>query len=443
MRKLLLVTLVILVVCTLSFAQVTPNAGMKQFLKAQATGKPQLVMPMAARGTHAKSMAIFSGQRLTVAATPKPSTVPTEPWFCDYNTGSQYFICPKGVQTAYQTNFPSANGGAGMTIAIVDYFYYNWIESALAQYNHDMHLPACTVANGCLTLLDMSNGNECDYCYGWEVETMLDIESVHAMAPNAKIVFIGADPYGYGTNEELTAESLGDATSNSWTFNAGESVDPIFGPVLGQGPPTLFASGDYNYFPYEGIAYPCTSPNATCVGGTTLTLNPNLTRQSEVAWSYNPNYGWGTGGGCSGIFAQPAYQIYGPPVNVNGICGGLRAAPDIAALADPLDNFAVYIGGPNYSGFYYGVGGTSLATPLNAGLVADMDAARVAFGKTKLTYSTYNSEIYAAAQYNYPYYVFDITSGYNGYLAGPGFDLLTGLGVPNGKALASRFFGIP
>jgi subtilase family serine protease len=35
----------------------------------------------------------------------------------------------------------------------------------------------------------MSNGNECDYCYGWEVETRLDIEAVHAMAPNAKIVF--------------------------------------------------------------------------------------------------------------------------------------------------------------------------------------------------------------------------------------------------------------
>ncbi len=280
MRKLLLLTLVVLVVCTLGFAQVTRDSAMQQFNKALATGKAQLVMPMAAPGTHAKSTAMFSGQKLLVKSSIKPTNVPTEPWFCDYNNGSQVLVCPKGVETAYSTNFPGANGGAGMTVAIVDYFYYNWVESALAQYNHDMGLPPCTVANGCLTLIDMSNGNECDYCYGWEVETMLDVEAVHAMAPNAKIVFIGGDPYGYGTAEELTAESLGDATSNSWTFNAGESVDPIFGPVLGQGPPTLFASGDGSYFPAEGIAYPCTSPDATCVGGTSLYLNPG----DDVCW---------------------------------------------------------------------------------------------------------------------------------------------------------------
>ncbi len=432
MRKLLLLTIVVLVVCTLGFAQVTRDSAMQQFNKAQVTGKAQLVMPTAAPGTHAKSTAMFSGQKLLVKSSIKPTNVPTEPWFCDYNNGSQVLVCPKGVETAYSTNFPGANGGAGMTVAIVDYFYYNWVESALAQYNSDMHLPACTVANGCLTLIDMSNGNECDYCYGWEVETMLDVEAVHAMAPNAKIVFIGGDPNGYGTAEELTAESLGDATSNSWTFNAGESVDPVFGPVLGQGPPTLFASGDGSYFPAEGIAYPCTSPLATCVGGTSLYLNPNLTRNAEYGWS-------GAGGGCSGIFALPSYQgLVG-----SNVCSPNRAAPDIAAIADPNTAFAVYIGGPYYSGYYYAVGGTSVATPINAGLVADMDTARVSFGKTKLTYTSFNGEIYPAAAYNYNYYFFDVTVGYNGYYAGPQFDLITGLGVPNGKAIASRFFGIP
>lgn len=60
------------------------------------------------------------------------------------------------------------------------------------------------------------------------------IEAVHAMAPNAKIVFLGGDPYGYGTAEEMMAEALGIATSNSWTFNASESVAPIFEPALGR-----------------------------------------------------------------------------------------------------------------------------------------------------------------------------------------------------------------
>ena len=435
MRKLLLLTLVVLVVCTLGFAQVTRDSAMQQFNKAQATGKPQLVMPIAKPGTHARSMAVFSGQKLSVrGASILKAPAPGEPWFCDWNNGSQVLVCPKGVQTAYGTNFPGATGGAGMTIAIVDYFYYNWVESALAQYNADMHLPACTVANGCLTMLDMSNGNECDYCYGWEVETMLDIEAVHAMAPNAKIVYIGGDPYNYGTAEETTAQVLGDATSNSWTFNHGESVDPIFGPFLGQGPPTLFASGDGSAWPYySGVSYPCTSPNATCVGGTSLYLNPNLTRAAEYGWS-------GAGGGCSGIFPQPGYQNY---TNANGICYGYRAAPDIGAIADPDTGFAIYIGGPYYGGYYYGIGGTSVATPILAGLIADMDAARVAFGRAKLTYITFDGDIYPAAQYNYNYYFYDVVNGYNGYYAGPGYDLITGLGVPNGKALASHFFGLP
>jgi subtilase family serine protease len=433
MRKFLLVALVVLVVCTLGFAQITRDSAMQQFTKAQVTGKPQLVMPTAAPGTHTKSMAMFNGQKLSVKSTIKPANAPGEPWFCDWNNGQQVLVCPKGVQTAYGTAFPSANGGAGMTVAIVDYFFYNWIESALAQYNADMHLPPCTVANGCLTLIDMSNGWECDYCYGWEVETMLDIEAVHAMAPNAKIVFIGGDPFNYGTAEETAAQALGNVTSNSWTFNAGESVDPIFGPFLGQGPPTLFASGDGGWFPSQGIAYPCTSTKAVCVGGTSLYLNPNLTRNAETAWS-------GAGGGCSASFAIPSWQNY--PIG-STICSPNRAAPDIAAIADPNTGFATYIGGPYYSGFYYGVGGTSLATPINAGLIADIDAARVAFGKPLLTFANFNSEMYAAANYNYNYYVFDVTAGSNGYPAGPKFDLVTGLGVPNGKNIGSRFFGIP
>lgn len=72
----------------------------------------------------------------------------------------------------------------------------------------------------------MNNGNQCDYCYGWEVETMLDSEAGHAMAPNARIVFLGGDPCDYSTAETMTAEASGTATSTSWIFQASESVAP-------------------------------------------------------------------------------------------------------------------------------------------------------------------------------------------------------------------------
>jgi len=198
---------------------------------------------------------------------------------------------------------------------------------------------------------------------------------------------------------------------------------------LGQA--SAFASGDGSAFPYYSVtSYPCTSTHVTCVGGTSLYLNPNLTRNAEYGWA-------GAGGGCSENFGIPAWQG-----NVGSdVCSPYRAAPDVAAIADGNTPVAVWICNYSWGCYYYGVVGTSVATPVTSGLVADIDTARVAFGKAKLTYL--NSEYYAAAAYNYNYYFFDVTTGYNGYYAGPQYDLITGLGVTNGKAMGSRFFGIP
>ena len=111
----------------------------------------------------------------------------------------------------------------------------------------------------------------------------------------------------------------------------------------------------------------------------------------------------------------------------------------VAAIADGNTPVAVYICNIYWSCGYYGVGGTSVATPVTSGLVADIDTARVAFGKAKLTFL--DSEFYAAATYNY--YFYDVTVGYNGYYAESQYDLITGLGVASGKSIGSRFFGIP
>ena len=101
----------------------------------------------------------------------------------------------------------------------------------------------------------------------------------------------------------------------------------------------------------------------------------------------------------------------------------------------------MYICNPYWTCGYYGVGGTSVATPVNSGLVADIDAARVSFGKSKLT--SFAPGLYPAATSNYNYFFYDVTLGNNGFPAGFQFDLVTGLGVPTGKDLANRFFGLP
>jgi hypothetical protein len=51
--------------------------------------------------------------------------------------------------------------------------------------------------------------------------------------------------------------------------------------------------------------------------------------------------------------------------------------------------------------------------------------------------------LYHAGSSNYPYFFYDIITGYDGYSAGPGYDFITGLGNVTGKDLANRFFGVP
>ena len=433
LRKLFFIALVVLLVCQLGFAQM--NAS-RVITKVQTTGKPAPVLPAAlAKGPMHPT--IWLSNKLGA----KGKLVAGEPSFCDYNTGYQIAVCAKGVQTAYGTNFPGANKGAGMVIAIVDFFSYSLAWNNLHQFDLDMGLPDPTFYS-----IDVSGGND-GTGTGWDLESMLDIEYAHSMAPLATIVYVQGNPYSYGTDEENIAAlgcpaspscatlgvtqtfPGGDVVSNSWTFNAGEI--PSLDPYWNLGKPLLFASGDGSAWPYYSVTgYPCTSVYATCVGGTSLYLNPNLTRNAEYGWA-------GAGGGCSNNFAIPSWQG-----NVgSGVCSPNRAAPDIAAIADPNTPVAVWICNYAWGCYYYGVGGTSVATPVNSGLVADIDAARVSFGKAKLT--SFAPPLYPAATYNYNYYFFDVVSGYNGFYAGPQYDLITGLGVPTGKDLGSRFFGLP
>ena len=438
LRKLIFISLVVLLASQLGLAQT--SAANRALSIVQATGKPTPVVPAyLAKGNMHPTIWLSS------SLGSKPTIVAGEPSFCDYNNGHQTAVCAKGVQTAYGTNFPGANGGAGMTIAIVDFFAYSAAEANLAQFNSNMGLPACTTANGCFHSVALTNVDGSGT--GWDLESMLDLQYAHSMAPNAKIVYVQGDPYGdpgyyaeniaalgcpaspYCSMYGITSSPAGDVVSNSWTYNAGEV--PADDPYYNLGKPLLFASGDSGAWPFTSVTgYPCTSVHATCVGGTALYLNPNLTRNVEKGWS-------GGGGGCSNNFAIPSWQG-----NVgSGVCSPNRAAPDIAAIADPATPVAVYICNPYWTCGYYGVGGTSVATPVNSGLVADIDAARVSFGKSKLT--SFAPGLYPAATSNYNYFFYDVTLGNNGFPAGFQFDLVTGLGVPTGKDLANRFFGLP
>jgi subtilase family serine protease len=340
------------------------------------------------------------------------------PGFCNtaYFGPGTFTFCPSGLQTAYSTNtIPSGNGGAGKTVAIVVAYHYAGAEADLNKFSSDMGLPACTTASGCLTTVTYSTmGNS-----GWETEEMLDLEYVHAVAPNAKLLLVEASDdsnaslfvgVGYAAaNADIVSNSCGGPE-----YPAETSDDAVF--LVKK--PVLFSAGDGG----TGAQYPCTSKGVTCVGGTTLLPTPALLRASETGWSSG-------GGGCSAFEVSPSYQ------SGVGPCGSTRAVPDIAADADPNTGVAVYD-----NGSYYQVGGTSLATLLMAGLFADIMAARTTFGQVQFNYL--NPPLYAGAVRNRLYFFFDVVLGNNGYPAGVGYDLVTGLGVLNGPDAANRFFGL-
>lgn len=426
--KLCLISIAVLLICQLGLAQAAPDRSVagKAIAASKATGKPVPVVP---RSTVAgKPMArptIILNHALGKAQV-KPAS---EPSFCQTYWPYGYIFCPKGLTSAYNVKqIIGANGGAGMVIAIVDAFAYPNAESDLAQFNADMGLPPCTTANGCFTNVNLSIYDGTGS--GWDLESMLDLESAHAMAPNAKIVYVQANTNSY---DDLgvavgVASSMADVVSNSWS--GGE--DPYYDFYWNTGKVLLFSSGDGGSWPTQGfVGYPCSANTVTCVGGTSLYVNANLQRTSEVAWA-------GSGGGCSGAEPMQSWQNYGYG---SAQCFPYRASPDVAAIADPGTGFAVYINNWYWGTGYYVVGGTSLAAPVTAGLVANLDTARVSFGKSKFTFL--NSGFYQAAASNYNYFFYDVTMGSNGYPATPGFDLVTGLGNLTGKNVANKFFGLP
>ncbi len=443
LRKRCFISLVVLLACQLGFAQnaaIRPDKTLaaKAIAAVQSTGKPVTVVPQSAvAGKPLARPTIMVGHALGV----KKAVTPNEPSFCQTYWTYGYIFCPKGLTSAYQvSSIVGANQGKNIVIAIVDAYAYPGAQPDFNQFNTDMGLAGQTFVNVNLSPYDGTGS-------GWDLESNLDLQSAHAMAPKAQLVYIQAYDNSYdslGQADDIAAKGCpasiycaayginyvipaADIVTNSWSGGENTAYDFYYT----QNKVMLYSSGDGGSWPTQGfVGYPCSVPGVTCVGGTSLYVNSNLQRTSEVGWA-------GSGGGCSGAEAMPAYQGN----NNSGQCYPYRASPDVAAVADPATGFSVYINNYYWGTGYYIVGGTSLASPVTAGLVANIDTARVSFGKSKLTFL--NTSLYQAAASNYNYFLYDVTTGNNGYAAGYQFDLVTGLGNMTGKNVANRFFGLP
>jgi kumamolisin len=168
-----------------------------------------------------------------------------------------------------------------------------------------------------------------------------------------------------------------------------------------------------------GVNYPASDPLVVAVGGTSL----DLVGPQETGWS-------GSGGGLS-QFPRPAYQAAALPSVTT------RAVPDIAADADPNTGFdVVHDFGTGFGLEYDTFGGTSLASPISAAMLTTELASR---GLTNGGIGDIHSALYAAPATSFR----DVVSGNNGFAAGSGYDMVTGLGAPYWHPLVDQLVQAP
>jgi subtilase family serine protease len=345
-------------------------------------------------------------------------------------TTSPTGLTPSQVRHAYGFDLIS-NLGAGQTIGIVDAYDDPNIESDLGVFSSKFSLPACTTSNGCFRKI-YASGLKPKTSSGWALETSLDVEWAHAIAPKAKIILVEAASNSFAnllTAVDQAVANGASVVSMSWgggEFSSETSSDSHFAV---NNVTFTASSGDSG----NGVEYPAASPDVVAVGGTTLRVDSSGNYLSETAWS-------GSGGGQSALETEPAYQASYPlPDDLNG----KRGVPDVAYDGDPNTGFPVY-DTVRYSGQsgWFQVGGTSAGAPQWAALFAIANSMRVAAGKGTLG-STNNSVYAVAAAASYSTNFHDITSGTNGTCGVPvctattGYDYVTGLGSPKNASSTS------
>jgi subtilase family serine protease len=415
----------------------------------------------------------------------KPATGFTNP----YGSGTlPYAPCgytPQQIKGAYGLS-SSGLDGTGQTVAIIDAYASPTITQDANQWSANRGLPAFkanqftqVVAPG--TYRHPEKGQKQDP-QGWSTEESLDVEAVHGMAPGANIVYVGA-PNNFqdldAALNHVVDQHLAQIVTNSYGWN-GELLHPGFikpvedtieqGVIEGIG--IYFSSGDNSD---ESLStgtrsadWPATSPFVTAVGGTSLAVGQANNYLFETgwgttasswtgsAWSPTPPGTWlyGAGGGVSQIFSEPNYQSNVVPSSVFTAQGRTgRAVPDVSAVADPNTGYLMGQtqtfpdGSVKYSEFREG--GTSLASPLFAGIMALADQATgsphgfanplfyshpgaftdVVSPKSTIAVvrSNYNNGVDATGGLNYSLRTMNQTLSLK---TTPGYDDVTGLGTP-------------
>ncbi|MEO6997129.1 MAG: S53 family peptidase [Terracoccus sp.] len=407
-----------------------------------------------------------------------------------------YVVCgykPAQVRGAYGVDSALSEGhdGRGATVAIVDAYASPTIFADASTYaaKNDARHPLRSYQLSQSTPATYTSTDSCGAA-GWYGEETLDVEAVHATAPGAAILYVGAQSC---QNADLVAavntvldNDLAQVISNSYgSVGEPSSVADVQADhqsalqAAAQGVSLLFSSGDDGddvlATGSRQVDYEASDPFVTAVGGTSLAVTSSNgygweqgwgTGKSVLtngAWAPNPPaYVYGGGGGTSQLFSQPKYQKGVVPASIANYFGqgAHRAVPDVAMVGDTQTGFLVGQTQtfPNGTARYseYRIGGTSLSSPLFAGVIAVANQTRgssLGFLNPRL-YKLAGTD--AFRDVDHPQTVtdavvrVDFANGVNEQAGlvtslrtinqtasihvGPGYDDVTGVGSPNGAS---------
>jgi subtilase family serine protease len=396
------------------YVATTALASASRAAAARAAGSAQEPPPPAGF-RNPQPCSAFWGQKIDTKDSGqlyKPYTHPLPYDICGYK--------PAQLRGAYALAGSVAKGtdGKGATIAIVDAYDSPTLLSDAQRY-YRLNDPAHPLKSSQFTNIVPPKVDAQIACAGsgWFTEQALDVESSHAVAPGAHILYVGAkDCFN---NSLLAADTTAitsgaSVVSNSWDDVPGElltdaatrtAFDNTFMLAASTGVSVLFCSHDFgdNFATFGTTAqnYPATSPFVTAVGGTSLEVNAKDARQAEYGWSTANQtlcesqvkncgsatkpatplaYDNGGAGGTSYVYTQPFYQKGVVPKALalrNEAVNGpvpYRVEPDISMDGDPQTGMLIGVTQTFPHGVRYGQfkeGGTSLSSPLLAGVIAD------------------------------------------------------------------------
>jgi subtilase family serine protease len=378
-------------------------------------------------------------------------------------------LTPGQIRAAYGTGPLYARGitGRGETIVIVDSFGSPTITRDLTAFDLHFGLPAPRSFRIIQPAGRVPAYRATADRVTWATETTLDVEWAHVMAPGAAIVLVETPtsenegttgfPQIVAAEKYVLRRRLGQVVSQS--FAATEQTFPSRQALLRlrsayvlaarDHVTMLAATGDtgataYTYsmqtlYRTRAVSWPSTDPLVTAVGGTQLDVRASgARRKPDVAWADG-------GGGRSIDFARPSYQN-----RVSAVTGPHRGVPDVSMDASCNSPVALYASFPGSGPHWGAICGTSLATPLMAGIVtlADQLAGR--------SLGLINPALYAMAA-AHDRGIVDIRAGNNtytfqqdgaqytvpGFAARPGYDLVSGVGTVNAAYFVPELAGKP